>query len=47
VLHPVEAGDWIRVATLVVLGIIGGLFAAAVAAARRPNASASSKGDAA
>jgi len=35
VLHPTTTGDWVRVATLVVLGVIGGLFAAAVAAAHR------------
>jgi len=35
ILHPAATGEWVRVATLVVLGVIGGLFAAAVAAARR------------
>lgn len=35
VLHPETAGDWVRIATLLVLGVIGGLFAAAVSAARR------------
>ncbi|HZN56017.1 MAG TPA: MFS transporter [Candidatus Polarisedimenticolaceae bacterium] len=34
-LHPAGTGDWVRVATLIVLGVIGGMFAAAVAAARR------------
>ncbi len=35
VLHPAGTGDWVRLATLLVVGVIGGLFAAAVAAARR------------
>jgi MFS transporter, PAT family, beta-lactamase induction signal transducer AmpG len=38
VVHPVAAGDWVRIATLLVLGLIGGLFTAAVAAARNPSA---------
>ena len=35
ILHPVATGDWVRIATLLALGVIGGLFAAAVAAAHR------------
>jgi PAT family beta-lactamase induction signal transducer AmpG len=37
VVHPATTGDWVRIATLLVLGVIGGLFAAAVAAAHRAN----------
>jgi len=37
VLHPATTGDWVRIATLLVLGVIGGLFAAAIVAARRAN----------
>jgi PAT family beta-lactamase induction signal transducer AmpG len=36
VLSPATAGDWVRIATLLVVGLIGALFTAAVAAARRP-----------
>jgi PAT family beta-lactamase induction signal transducer AmpG len=35
IVHPATAGDWVRGATLLVLGLIGGVFTAAVAAARR------------
>ena len=35
VLHPATTGDGVRIATLLVLGVIGGVFTAAVAAAHR------------
>jgi PAT family beta-lactamase induction signal transducer AmpG len=36
VVHPASTGDWVLIATLLVVGLIGGVFTAAVAAARRP-----------
>ena len=35
IVDPASTGDWVRLATLLVLGIIGGLFVAAVVSARR------------
>jgi PAT family beta-lactamase induction signal transducer AmpG len=35
IVDPASTGDWVRVATLLVLGVIGGLFVAAVVSARR------------